>query len=53
MPMLHRRTGGDNVHYRVTDTHPSPGKQMWLKRNPWFERDLLPVLRQKVSEALA
>ncbi|MCP5278737.1 MAG: uracil-DNA glycosylase family protein [Thiobacillus sp.] len=33
--------------------HPSPRNQMWLKRNPWFERDLLPVLRQKVSEALA
>lgn len=33
--------------------HPSPRNQMWLKRNPWFERDLLPVLRQKASEALA
>lgn len=33
--------------------HPSPRNQMWLKRNPWFERDLLPVLRQKVREALA
>ena len=33
--------------------HPSPRNQMWLKRNPWFERDLLPVLRQKISEALA
>lgn len=33
--------------------HPSPRNQMWLKRNPWFARDLLPVLRQKVSEALA
>ncbi len=33
--------------------HPSPRNQMWLRRNPWFERDLLPVLRQKVREALA
>ena len=33
--------------------HPSPRNQMWLKRNPWFERDLLPVLRQKVGKALA
>jgi len=33
--------------------HPSPRNQLWLKRNPWFERDLLPVLRQKISEALA
>lgn len=33
--------------------HPSPRNQLWLKRNPWFERDLLPVLRRKVGEALA
>lgn len=33
--------------------HPSPRNQLWLKRNPWFERDLLPVLRLKVREALA
>jgi uracil-DNA glycosylase len=33
--------------------HPSPRNQLWLKRNPWFERDLLPVLRRMVDEALA
>ena len=33
--------------------HPSPRNQMWLKRNPWFERDLLPELRAKVAQALA
>ena len=33
--------------------HPSPRNQLWLKRNPWFERDLLPVLRRMVGEALA
>ncbi|MEW5769150.1 MAG: uracil-DNA glycosylase family protein [Pseudomonadota bacterium] len=33
--------------------HPSPRNQLWLKRNPWFEGELLPVLRQKVGEALA
>lgn len=32
--------------------HPSPRNQLWLKRNPWFERDLLPVLRERVLEAL-
>ncbi len=33
--------------------HPSPRNNLWLRRNPWFERELLPVLRQRVSEVLA
>ncbi len=33
--------------------HPSPRNQLWLKRNPWFERDLLPTLRENVAQALA
>lgn len=32
--------------------HPSPRNQLWLKRNPWFERELLPALRARVAEAL-
>jgi uracil-DNA glycosylase len=32
--------------------HPSPRNNIWLSRNPWFEEDLLPMLRQRVSEAL-
>jgi uracil-DNA glycosylase len=32
--------------------HPSPRNQAWLKRNPWFERDLLPVLRLRIAEVL-
>ena len=33
--------------------HPSWRNTAWLKRNPWFETDLLPVLRQQVRKALA
>jgi len=33
--------------------HPSPRNQLWLKRNPWFECDLLPVLRGRVAGVLA
>lgn len=33
--------------------HPSWRNTGWLKKNPWFERDLLPVLRTRVTEALA
>lgn len=32
--------------------HPSPRNQAWLKRNPWFEQELLPVLKLRVAEIL-
>lgn len=33
--------------------HPSWRNTGWIKRNPWFETDLLPVLRTRVKDALA
>ncbi len=33
--------------------HPSWRNTAWLKRNPWFEADILPVLRGRVRELLA
>lgn len=33
--------------------HPSPRNNIWLKRNPWFEKDLLPRLRAQVARVLA
>ncbi|MBX2869674.1 MAG: uracil-DNA glycosylase family protein [Acidiferrobacterales bacterium] len=33
--------------------HPSPRNNIWLKKNPWFETELLPVLSEKVSSSLA
>ncbi len=32
--------------------HPSWRNTAWLKKNPWFEADLLPVLRRRVREVL-
>ena len=32
--------------------HPSPRNNIWLKRNPWFEAQVLPQLRQRVAEIL-
>ena len=32
--------------------HPSWRNTGWLKKNPWFEADLLPVLRARVREVL-
>lgn len=32
--------------------HPSPRNNIWLKKNEWFEDDLLPVLKEKMNKAL-
>lgn len=32
--------------------HPSPRNNIWLKRNPWFEREVLPVLKNRIAELL-
>ena len=32
--------------------HPSPRNNIWLRRNPWFEKDLLPRLRARVAQVL-
>lgn len=37
---------------RIPLPHPSPRNQGWFKRHPWFERELLPVLKRRVAEAL-
>jgi uracil-DNA glycosylase len=33
--------------------HPSPRNQVWLKRNPWFEAECVPRIRQRVAQVLA
>ena len=32
--------------------HPSPRNNIWLRRNPWFEEEVLPALREAVAEAI-
>lgn len=32
--------------------HPSPRNNIWLKRNPWFEAEVIPILRNRISELL-
>jgi uracil-DNA glycosylase len=32
--------------------HPSPRNRGWLKRNPWFESELLPAMRGRITEVL-
>ena len=33
--------------------HPSPRNNIWLKKNPWFEKELIPVLRKTVEQVIA
>ncbi len=32
--------------------HPSPRNGMWLKNNPWFEKDILPNLKRRMKLVL-
>ncbi len=32
--------------------HPSPRNNLWIRRNPWFETELLPSLRARLSKVL-
>ena len=37
--------------YFVTP-HPSPRNRLWMRKNSWFEEDVIPVLKLRVSEIL-
>lgn len=39
-------------HY-IPLPHPSPRNQAWLQRHPWFEQEVLPVLRTRIAALLA
>lgn len=32
--------------------HPSPLNYGWLKKNPWYEQDVLPALKQQIDHIL-
>ncbi|MBB3178104.1 uracil-DNA glycosylase family protein [Variovorax sp. Sphag1AA] len=32
--------------------HPSPRNNVWLKRNPWFDEEVIPALRERVRQVL-
>lgn len=42
----------DHLPEYIPLPHPSWRNTAWLRRNPWFEADLLPVLRNRVQEVL-
>lgn len=32
--------------------HPSPRNRLWLQKNPWFEKDVIPELQKRVADLL-
>ena len=32
--------------------HPSPRNRIWMKKNEWFEIDIVPILQQRIREIL-
>ena len=38
---------------RLPLPHPSPRNNLWLRKNPWFEKEVLPALRRRVRSLLA
>lgn len=33
--------------------HPSPRNNLWLKKNPWFDEQVVPALQRRVAQLLA
>jgi uracil-DNA glycosylase len=58
MPDVARQTLTERVRAATADApaiplpHPSPRNGMWLMKNPWFEKDILPNLKSRVKAAL-
>ncbi|NAY91780.1 uracil-DNA glycosylase family protein [Muricauda sp. JGD-17] len=32
--------------------HPSPRNRFWLRKNPWFEEEVLPIFKEQISQHL-
>ena len=39
----------DYMPARLVMPHPSPRNNRWLKRNPWYESEVLPALKRQIS----
>jgi uracil-DNA glycosylase len=42
----------DYLPHTIPLPHPSWRSRVWVSRNPWFEAELLPLLRRRVRNAL-
>ncbi|QUM89759.1 uracil-DNA glycosylase family protein [Moritella sp. 36] len=48
-----RDYGQKNWPERLPLPHPSPRNNIWLKKNPWFELDVLPHLQARVAQLVS
>ena len=42
----------DYAPYYLPMPHPSPRNKLWLKKNAWFEKDIVPVLRERIKKLI-
>ena len=47
------KTWQQNESNEVPLPHPSPRNNIWLSKNRWFEKDLIPKLKLRVADVLA
>ena len=33
--------------------HPSPRNNIWLKKNPWFQAEVLPYLKERIEDCMS
>ena len=38
---------------RLPLPHPSPRNNIWLKKNPWFEQEVIPHLQERVAQLMS
>ena len=46
------KSWGDYAPNIIPLPHPSPRNNIWLKKNPWFEEELLPLLEAQIKSLL-
>jgi uracil-DNA glycosylase len=46
------KSWGVHWPYKLPLPHPSPRNNIWLKKNPWFEGEIIPILQNKVETLL-
>lgn len=46
------KNGASYLPHFLPLPHPSPRNNIWLRNNPWFEQEILPVLRRAVAQTL-
>ena len=45
------RRWGDFAPLYFPLPHPSPRNTLWLRRNPWFEQEVVPALRERLAQS--